>query len=133
MDSQQLELARYLQAKRRELRISQDVIAEAMGVSRYTIINLESGTVSPTFMNVWRYLKILEIKLDQVDQLLDSDYCDKLRDKAAALVRKERLEKIARMKEKSKTKVKKKWNKSYKKARKPYRKSTEKEVETCEK
>jgi len=124
-----MELSKFLQERRKESRISQDVMAETMQVSRYTILNMETGVVSPSFMNVWKYAMILRIKMSDFERILDDETSEKLRIKAAKILKRDLMEKMERLTAKRKLKTKKKWNKSYKKARKSHRETTPSQTE----
>lgn len=121
MDS--MKLAYYLKDRRIDAKISQDVLAEAMQVSRYTILNMETGATAPSFENVWKYFVILGLDLSMLQESLTSDDDEKLRTKVWDILQRDKLARQAKLAARRAAKpAKEVWTKSYAKARKPYKK-----------
>lgn len=91
MDYQKL--GKFLQNRRVCSKISQELLGEAMRISKYTVQNLESGAFAPSFTNVWKYAVILGIKLSEIEDLLQSENDERLRKKARALIERDKLAK----------------------------------------
>jgi transcriptional regulator with XRE-family HTH domain len=55
-----------LQNRRKELKLTQDVVAESIGVSRVTLASLESGEHRLLLHHTFELIALLDIDLDEV-------------------------------------------------------------------